>query len=613
MVAVMSVIWLFPNQTRTELVSFATVLIVSQSAAFCVSLWLLPAIMAQFPPQINIVVASESEKHSAIWKLYKLMLSVIVRYRLLLAACFLLTFGFPFFLMPKELDGKWSISAKYNKVIGSDFFQKDVKPVVEVALGGFLRPFYKYVFERSYYATDDETALYVLAGLPNSSTIEQMDAVMRYVENGLSQFKGVERMITHVNSGQSGVITVYFRKPFDVGPVPKRIKAAAISISNQMSGIDWKIFGVGQGFGVNASETAATAFNVTIKGYGHRKLEELAMQLQDRLLRNPRIPTVDIHRLPGNLSQKDLYAYKLMRDEVYWSLKGVSKQKLFLALDNYDARPTTDAYVLVNDTYTSIKIRPKVHLGFDIAGLWREPLALSDSTTLKMDGHGDYERVKVLSSIRKENQQYVRQVSFDYLGTSKLGEKFLNELLAEFQSQLPSGYSVENSASLDGELPGRNYGLLALSLLLIFITGSILFESLKQAIVLLLSIVLSYIGIFIAFYGFDVEFDQGGYSSFFLTTCATSLIVMMVLNEYNLRAKSSLKIKVSLYLDVVKFVILPVSCFQICTVICLLVYLFYYNNQPFWYSFAVGSVGGILADCLIVLFVIPTFLIGRDK
>lgn len=613
MIAVMSVFWVFPNDTRAELASFATVLIVAQSAVFCVCLWFIPAMMTRLDRQAVTGFASGHERYRAIWQIYRLMLTLIVRYRLVFGACFLLTFGFPLFLMPKELDSKWKLSAYYNRAVGSDFFQKDLKPTLDVALGGFLRPFYKYVFERSYYATSDETALYVVAGLPNNSTIEQMDAVLQNVEEGLSHFQGIDRVITQASSGQSGIVTVYFRKPYDVGSLPKRIKSAAVSVSNQMSGVDWKIFGVGQGFGVNANESATSAFNVIMKGYGHRKLEELAIRLQDQLLRNPRITAVDIHRLPGSFTQKELYTYKLMRDETYWSAQGVSKQKLFLTLDDYDARPTTDTYMLVDDAFTAIKIRPKVPADFDIAGLWREPLPLPDSSTLKMEGHGHYERVKVLSSIRKENQQYVRQVSFDYLGSNRFGEAFLKDLLAKFQSELPSGYSVENAASDGMEREGRNYGLIALSLVLIFITGSMLFESLHQALVLLVSIVLSYVGIFIAFYGFDVAFDQGGYSSFFLTSCATSLIVMMVLNEYNLKLRNSRQTKVFVYLDVVKFVAKPVSCFGTCLSICLCIYLWYYPAQPFWYSFGIGSVGGILAGFLIVLFVLPAFLIGRNR
>ncbi len=68
---------------------------------------------------------------------------------------------------------------------------------------------------------------------------------------------------------------------------------------------------------------------------------------------------------------------------------------------------------------------------------------------------------------------------------------------------------------------------------IIFFTTSILFNSLKQPLAIIFVIPISYIGVFLTFYLFGLNFDQGGFASFVLLCGITVNVSIYIMNEYN--------------------------------------------------------------------------------
>ena len=75
--------------------------------------------------------------------------------------------------------------------------------------------------------------------------------------------------------------------------------------------------------------------------------------------------------------------------------------------------------------------------------------------------------------------------------------------------------------------------LLLVVIAIIFFTTSILFNSLKQPLAIIFIIPVSYIGVFLTFYWFKLNFDQGGFASFVLLCGITVNTSIYILNEYN--------------------------------------------------------------------------------
>ena len=115
------------------------------------------------------------------------------------------------------------------------------------------------------------------------------------------------------------------------------------------------------------------------------------------------------------------------------------------------------------------------------------------------------------------------------------GSKLLKKDLEEFNKTLPMGYTAESQEYNWhwGEKDYKQYLLLLLVIGIIFFTTSILFNSLRQPLAIIFIIPVSYIGVFLTFYWFGLNFDQGGFASFILLCGITVNASIYIINEYN--------------------------------------------------------------------------------
>ncbi len=187
----------------------------------------------------------------------------------------------------------------------------------------------------------------------------------------------------------------------------------------------------------------------------------------------------------------------------------------------------------------------------------------------------------------------------------------------EISPQLPLGYSIErNQYSYWGNQQKKPYHLILLIILGIFIISSTLFESLKQPFAIIGIIPLSYIGIFITFYFFDLNFDQGGYASFILITGLVVNSAIYIINAFNTLKKeyylSGKKINnITIYLKAFNSRIIPVFLTIASSALGLVPFMLLGKEEPFWYALSAGSIGGLVFSLLILFIYLPIFLLGK--
>ena len=124
-------------------------------------------------------------------------------------------------------DGKWAEA--YNKTLGTSTYKEKVKPVVDKTLGGTLRLFVQKVYEGSYFTRNEEVVLHANANLPNGSTLEQMNTLIKKMETYLSGFEEIKQFQTSVESARRASIHIYFTKEHQRSGFPYTLKANMIS------------------------------------------------------------------------------------------------------------------------------------------------------------------------------------------------------------------------------------------------------------------------------------------------------------------------------------------------------------------------------------------------
>lgn len=618
-VAGLTVIWFLPEETKLDLIDFALVMIIVLGVSLLIALFFIPALMEilRFSADNQVVVKINKMRHIAKWsKIYTKITLLFIRFRKTCFVMIILAFGLPVFMLPNRLAESNTLAKYYNPTIGSENYQENIQPIVNKIFGGSLRLFSNYVYDKAYYSKNERTSLYVNAGLPNQSTIEQMNELYLRVESYLSQFKEIDRFITRIYNGQNGSMTIYFKPEYENGSFPYILKNRMIAFSTEMSGISWDIYGVGQGFSQNLDENSTPTFNVLMRGYNYNELERQANILKKKLETHPRIQEVNINKSLNYWSSKSLYEFVLNTDPKHLALNEKTNEEIYGYLQNQNVRPTVDIYQLMNGDYEQIKVVPDDSKKFDMWTLMNQSVKINHRT-MKLSDFAVSEKQKISPEIQKENQEYLRMVSFEYFGSQNFGEKYLDKTLDALKPQLPLGYAVKKQSYnfwLDDEAKQQQYWLIGLVIVLIYIVCAIIFESLLQPFALILQIPISFIGVFLTFYYFDFNFDQGGYASFVLLSGNVVCAAIFIIAEFNhLRKLHPQAEDFKLYIKAFNHKIIPILLTVLSTVVGLIPFLIYGQNEAFWFALGVGTIGGLMMSLIGIIFYLPLFLGFRKK
>lgn len=134
-----------------------------------------------------------------------------------------------------------------------------------------------------------------------------------------------------------------------------------------------------------------------------------------------------------------------------------------------------------------------------------------------------------------------------------------------------------------------------------------LFESLRQPLVIIAMIPISFIGVFLTFYLFELRFDQGGFASFVLLSGLVVNAGIYLINDYNLFLRNGVRAGLPTYLRAYNRKIVPILLTVLSTVLGLVPFVVV-SREPFWFSFAAGAMGGMLFSLIAILLFLPIFL-----
>ncbi|MHA8063740.1 efflux RND transporter permease subunit [Aquirufa aurantiipilula] len=565
------VIWFLPEETKKNLIEFANVLIIEFSISLLVALFLVPSLIEK----LNI------------HKLYGV----------------------------KPIRSKWikiaNLSNQYSQLI--TFLLKYRKTnilFIIIAFGASLRSFDKYVFEYSHKSNNERTSLYVNSTLPIQATVEQMNEVYVRLENYLSKIPEIDQYITRIYTGQVGSMAIYFKPEFQNGSFPYILKNKLISLTSEMSGISWDIYGIGQGFSQNIDENTTPTFNIEMRGYNYNELRKQAIILKKNLEKHPRIQDVNTNKVRSFGNNKNLIEYTLSTNPEQITLLNLTNEEIYKFLQRQNFRPQIDLYKFIQGEYDEIKVAPHDSRKFDIWALMNQPIKVANNQMIKLSNFGEYHKQNISPEIIKENQEYIQIISFEYFGSQNFGEKFLDKTIVQFKSNLPLGYSIKKKSNPWQDIENKKpYWILGVVILLIYIVCAFLFESLLQPLALITLIPISFIGVFLTFYYFNFNFDHGGYASLILLSGNVVSAGIFIISEFNNLQKIYPKRNTYfLYLKAFNHKIIPILLTVVTTIVGLIPFLIFGQNEVFWFALGAGTIGGLIFSLIGIFFYLPLFL-----
>jgi len=299
------------------------------------------------------------------------------------------------------------------------------------------------------------------------------------------------------------------------------------------------------------------------------------------------------------------------------ALAGISPQKLFSDLKEQTINSQAISSIYYKGKFENVRLQHSKANKMDIWNLNRTPLG-NDTAIYRFNKYCRIAKELTAQSVCKENQQYIIYLQFDYIGSDKFARKYIKRTVKEFQVFLPLGYTAKDEndrmfwfANMDK----NQYWLLGLIVLMIFFICAVLFESLLYPLAVILTIPVSFIGVFLTFYLFDLNFDQGGFASFILLCGITVSAAIYIINDYSvLRRKNKEKKinKMRLYLKAFQYKIIPILLTISASMLGFVPFLIG-EKQAFWFSMAAGVCGGLVFSLLGIVFYLPVFLGIREE
>jgi multidrug efflux pump subunit AcrB len=543
---------------------------------------------------------------------YRWLIQRLCRWRVAVCLLLLLAFGLPVFLLPEKMDGDGKWAEIYNKTLGTPTYKEKVKPIVDKALGGSLRLFVQKVYEGSYFTRNEEVVLYANANLPNGSTLEQMNTLIKRMETYLSEFKEIKQFQTSVESARRASISIRFTKENQKSGFPYTLKANMISKALQLGGGDWSIYGLqDQGFSNSVRENAGS-FRVKMYGYNYDELYSWATKLKEVLLSHRRIREVTVG---SNFSwwKDDYQEFYFELDKQRMIGAGIGAGELFAAIRPLYGRNQEIGSVVTEDGTEKIKLSSRQSDQRDIWAMQYYPFRVGDKE-YKLAELAKVEKGQMPQEVA--NQQYRLCLQYEYIGASEQGNKLLKKDLEEFNELLPMGYKAEaesNNWSWGGGA-NKQYRLLLIVIAIIFFITSILFNSLKQPLAIIFVIPISYIGVFLTFYWFKLNFDQGGFASFILLCGITVNASIYILNEYNaIRKRFPCLSSLRAYVKAWNTKVIPIFLTVVSTILGFIPFMVGAEKEGFWFPLAAGTIGGLVMSVIGVFIFLPVLTLNKKK
>lgn len=625
------IIFFLDEKIRLNLQDFAAVVIINLAVSLSIALFFVPAMIEKLGLgrkntsrlRLKKGIDRQLKRLPVRFNRYYIrQIRFLSRWKKTACVLLVLAFGLPVFLLPEkiEMEDKDKVYTatdsllinKYNEIVSGEKYKETIKPIMDKALGGTLRLFVQKVYEGSYFTRNDETVLSVSASLPNGTTLQQMNHLMGRMEAYLSTFKDIRQFQTNIYSARQAGIRIYFTKEAERSGFPYTLKSKIISKALELGGGSWGVFGLqDQGFSNDVREGAGS-FRIEMYGYNYDELFDWAEQLKAKLLTYRRIKEVLINS-EFSWWKDDYQEFYFNLDKARMAQEDILPIELFASINPVFGKDIYSGTIVVDNEMEKLKLNSRQAKDYDVWSMQHVPQSIKGKP-YKLAELATVEKGQMPQKVAKVNQQYRLCLQYEYIGASNQGSKIQERVLKEFNAALPMGYTAKADSyywSWDKK-DNKQYLLLLLIIVIIFFTTSILFNSLRQPLAVIFVIPISYIGVFLTFYWFKLNFDQGGFASFVLLCGITVNASIYILNEYNqLRINKPLMPAWRAYLKAWNAKITPIFLTVISTILGFIPFMLGPDKEAFWFPLAAGTIGGLIMSVLGIFIYLPLFTLKK--
>jgi multidrug efflux pump subunit AcrB len=349
------------------------------------------------------------------------------------------------------------------------------------------------------------TTLGVSLTFPRGSDPESLDRSIREFEQIAVGRPGVEKVEAR-GGGSMAMVQVTFAKDAALTALPLSMQEEMTERAVLVGGVSVGVYGRGPGF-YNGGGGSSVAFRIKLLGYSFGGVERLAKDLKQRLESISRVRNVNINA-GAFWGQERAVSVILTPDRAALARAGVTSRD-FAATVAREVQGAVGGQRLEFDgeeTQVSLKAKGARERSLEelrsalVSNPTRAPVRVSDLAQV--------DEREGLATIDREDQQYLRIVSYDFRGPQKLAnrthEAFMKSITA------PAGYSVSDQQFTweEDESAKGLWLVFGAGVTLVILAVAIVFDSGWAAAMVFLSLPLCLAGVAATFWATKTSFSR---------------------------------------------------------------------------------------------------------
>ena len=593
-VAVFLPLLFLTGEMRLYFTQFALGIVFTLSASLIVSFSIIPLMFKRY---VKRRVIPSVEKKSFLFDIYSFIMKKLLKWKKLSFTVLILMIGLPVWLLPDHINTP-VLSNIYNPIFES-YSWSEIKPYFNYILGGSLNLFFNHIERGEVWNFGQETYLYISLDLPNGNKIDRINRLTKNFEKQILRYrKNIKNLIVNVYDEESASIRIEFTKKQSETAFPYILKNYLTSYATRLGGLNVGVSGFGPGFYNGGG--ASFGNSVVVKGFNFLSVKKLAGEFRNIIVRNPRIANVDIdksmvwgtkdtYEIVANVNRNKLAEYDIPIEELFANIAKNTEGNL--TYNRFKIKGEEVQYNVKFSNYRNLQLNKLENI----------IIHTNNGEALKIKDLMNFKKEKILPAINRENQQYVRYITFDFRGPYKYGIEFTKASLKKMI--IPEGYSMKINRFnfLFGQKEEIEvWKILLMSMILIFMITASLFESLKKPSLIFIAIPFAIVGTLFLFYFGDYNLDRGAYAGILLLiglSVNNSIILIDYLSKSNHLSFNKIIEK--------SFTRLRPIFSTTFTTIAALIPLLISSETSFWKSLSLSVTGGIFLSAVIVILYLP--------
>jgi hydrophobic/amphiphilic exporter-1 (mainly G- bacteria), HAE1 family len=447
---------------------------------------------------------------------------------------------------------------------------------------------------------------------PRGEELSRTDELARFFEARLLAMPEVARFTTQV-SAQSGLIRVAFPEDLEHTDVPIAIKEQLYQYSLGYGGAEVRVQGFGPSF--YGGGGSPPNYSIRILGYNYERVRDIAEDLARRLQAYSRIREVDANSAGGFFSRDRATELVLEIDRSRLAMHDLSAQDIVQQVGAAVRGRTQNQSIRVGGEELQFLVKLDGYQDMDIVRLNELLIPAPTGEAVRLGDVATLRERNVLAVVIRENQQYQRTVSYEFRGPAKLGDYVRDIVVAA--TDLPPGYTIEKRQAWAWSVEERKqiWGVLLISILLVFMVTAAIFESLKQPLCVLLTVPMALIGVFLIFFYTGATFTREAYVGVIMMGgIVVNNSILLVDHVNQLRRTYGLPLRAALERGTLERVrpILMTSLTTICGMLPLVLFSAT-ADANIWNALAYALIGGLASSTVLVLTVTPALYLLFER